>query len=116
MDAGEIIDMLSQDQPIEGIGLFPRDQVREVLKKYFPDIQDCEFELTWEGDGSYFQISFGHGTEKHIHLIVANCGYELVKTQNAINRLIEACTSLGCALYDPQTGERYVQPEPKETG
>ena len=83
-----------------------------MLKESFPDIQDGNLELMWEGDGSYFQISFGHATERDVHLIVANCGYDLVKAGNAVNRLIEACTSLGCALYDPQENKRYEQPDP----
>lgn len=112
MSPGEIIDALSEDTPVDGIASFPRTRVRAALKESFPDIQDGDFELTWEGDGSYFQIGFGHATEREVHLIVANCGYELVKAENAVNRLIEACTSLGCALYDPQTEKRYEQPEP----
>ncbi len=111
MGPGEIIDALSGDTPVDGIASFPRTRVRAVLKERFPDIQDGDLELTWEGDGSYFQISFGHANERDVHLIVANCGYELVKAENAVNRLIGACTSLGCALYDPQTDKRYEQPD-----
>jgi hypothetical protein len=52
-----------------------------------------------------------------VNLVIANCGYELLKTPEAVNRLIEAfATSLGCALYDPQTGERYEQVEPTSGG
>ena len=29
-----------------------------------------------------------------------------------LEQIINACCSLGCALYDPQTGRRYEQPEP----
>jgi hypothetical protein len=112
MSPGEIIDALSEDRPLEGIASFPRARVRAVLKESFPDIQDGDVELTWEGDGSYFQISFGHATGRDVHLIVANCGYELVKAEKAVNRLIEACTNLGCALYDPQTDKRYEQRAP----
>ena len=91
----EVLDLLSEDGPVEGIVAFARDQVRRTLKEAFPDIQDGDSELTWEGAGSYFQISFGHATEKEVHLITANCGYELLKTPEAANRLIEACAGLG---------------------
>ncbi len=113
MSPGDVLEALSSDEPIEGIACFPREDVRKVLKDFFSDIQDDDFELNWEGDGSYFQIGFGHATESDVHLIVANCGYELFKSQKTMNRLIEACTSLGCALYDPQEGRRFKQPEPK---
>ena len=112
MSPGQIVDTLSEDRPVDGIASFPRTRVRAVLQEAFPDIQDGDFELTWDGDRSYFQISFGHATERDVHLIVANCGHELVKAERAVNRLIEACTSLGCALYDPQTDKRYEQPDP----
>ena len=111
----ELLDFLSLNQPVEGIATFPRERILQVLRKAFPDIDDGDFELTWEGAGSYFQISFGHANEKQVHLIAANCGYELLKCPEAVNRLIEACEQLGCALYDPQEGKRYDQPEPTPT-
>lgn len=112
MTPAEIIDALSKDKPVPGIASFPRERVRILLKESFPEIVDGDFELNWDGDGSYFQIVFNHATEKDVHLIIASCGYELVKAANAVNRLIETCTSLGCALYDPQLDKRYEQPEP----
>ena len=112
----ETMNLLSTDQPVEGISSFPRSEVRAVLREYFPEIEDGDSELTWKGDGSYFQISFAHPSDTEVHMIIANCGYELIKGQNAVNRLIEACTGFGCALYDPQTNERYQQPEPRTGG
>jgi hypothetical protein len=111
MPPHEICDLLSEDRPIEGIVGFPRTRVRAVLKETFPDIEDRDMDLTWEGDGSYFQMGFGHATEKDVHLIIANCGYELVRAQQGVNRLIEAMASLGCAMYDPQEDKRFEQPE-----
>jgi hypothetical protein len=113
MNPEDVLELLSEDRPVEGIVSFPREQVRRALKATFPDIQDEDFELSWEGAGSYFQVTFGHATEKDVHLITASCGYELLKTPTAVNRLIDACAGLGCAVYDPQTGKRYDQPEPK---
>lgn len=110
LSPGQVVELLSGDTPVEGIAAFPRKHARRVLKAYFPSIQDGDFELIWEGAGSYFQIGFNHANENDVHLIIATCGYELLKTPDAINRLIEACTSLGCALYDPQTEKRHEQP------
>ncbi|PWU12814.1 MAG: hypothetical protein C5B50_20765, partial [Verrucomicrobia bacterium] len=95
MPPDKIIDLLSEDKPVDGVASFPRIEVPAVIKKNFPEIDDGDFELTGEGDGSYFQIGFAHASEKDVHLIIANCGYDLIKAENAVNRLIEACTSLG---------------------
>jgi hypothetical protein len=111
MPPHEICDLLSEARPIEGIASFPRVRVRAVLKETFPDIEDRDMELTWEGDGSYFQVGFGHATEKDVHLIIATIGYELVRAQKGVNLLIEAMARLGCALYDPQEDKRFEQPD-----
>ena len=113
MKPSELLEVLSEGTSVKGIASFPRDDVRRLLRNYFPDIEDADFELTWEGDGSYFQISFGHASATDVQLIAANCGYELLKTPKAMNRLIEACASIGCALYDPQTDKRYEQQNPR---
>src|SRR5438046_3185551 len=86
-----IVDLLSSDEPVPGIAAFPRERVRGVLKKFFPDITDGDFQLDWEGAGSYFQVSFGHANEKDAHLIIVHCGFELLKAPDIMNRLIEAC-------------------------
>jgi hypothetical protein len=112
MAPSEVVDTLSKDEPVAGFATFPRDHVRRILKEFFPEIQDGDFELTWEGSGSYFQVAFSHANEKDVHLIVVTCGYQLLKNPAPLNRLIEAVTSLGCALYDPQTDKRFAQPEP----
>ncbi len=109
----EIVDLLSADKPVPGIEAFSRERVRAVLRRFFPDIVDGDFQLDWEGKGSYFQISFAHSDEKHVHLIVVNCGHELLKAPEVPNRITEACGTLGCALFDPQSGKRYEQPDPE---
>jgi hypothetical protein len=110
-----IVDLLSLDEPVPGFASFPRERVRGVLKEFFADITDGDFQLVWEGAGSYFQVGFGHANEKNVHLIIVNCGFELLKTPDVVNRLIEAMGVLGCALYDPQSGKRYAQPDPQRS-
>jgi hypothetical protein len=109
----EIVDLLSADEPVSGIAAFPRDRVRAIFRKFFPEIVDGDFQLDWEGAGSYFQVEFSHATEKDVHMIVVTCGYELLKAPDVMNRITEACGILGCALFDPQSDERYEQPDPK---
>lgn len=109
----EIIDLLSADEPISGVASFPRERARAAFKEFFPDIVDGDFQLDWEGAGSYFQVAFSHANEKEAHMIIVTCGYELLKTPAVMNRIIEAGGVLGCAVFDPQTGVRGKQPDPK---
>src|SRR5260221_7878844 len=90
----EIVDLLAQDQPVEGIAAFPRSKVRAALKKSFPDIVDGDFDLSWEGAGSYFQVGFGHATEKDIQMIIVTCGFSLLKSEETMNRIIDTCVGL----------------------
>lgn len=108
----QVVDRLAEDTPLEGVISFPRPLVREVFKKAFRDIVDHDFNLDWEGAGSFFQVGFNHSTEKDVHLIIVNCAHSLLNSEVTMNRIIDACLSLGCAIYDPQTEQRYGQPEP----
>jgi hypothetical protein len=45
-------------------------------------------------------------------MIAVTCGYSLLNSEATMTRISDACNTLGCALYDPQTGKRYEQPEP----
>ncbi len=109
----QIIDRLSEDTPLDGVTSFPRTRVREVFRTAFPDIVDGDTDLDWEGAGSYFQVGFAHANERDVQMVIVTCGHSLLKSEETMNRIIDACCSLGCALYDPQTGQRYEQPEPK---
>lgn len=106
----ETILLLSKDEPVDGVTAFPQATVRMVLKKFFPEIQDQGNQLEWEGAGSYFLVSFNYSSEVDIHLIIVNCGFKLLESSDTMNRIIEACNSMGCALYDSQTNQRYQQP------
>jgi len=113
MPAEQVINRLVKDTPLEGIAVFPRARVRDVFRKGFPDIVDGDADLDWEGAGSYFRVGFAHANEKEVQMIIVTCGYSLLKSEKTMNRIIEVCCSLGCALYDPQTGRRNEQQEPK---
>ena len=115
----QVVDRLAQDTPLNGVIAFPRTVVREVFRKAFPDITDGDADLDWEGAGSYFQVGFGHATTKDVHMIVVTCGHSLVKSEATMNRIIDACCSLGCALYDPQKSPYNVHdlpPRPHSSG
>jgi hypothetical protein len=112
MQPEQVVDRLGEDTPLDGVATFPRTLVREVFRKAFPDIVDGDADLDWEGADSYFHVGFGHATELDVHLISVFCGHSLLKSEETVNQIVDACCSLGCALYDPQTKKRYEQPEP----
>src|SRR5690348_10617890 len=91
----KVVNHLSEDTPLDGVATFPRTLVREVFRKAFPDIVDNDADLDWEGAGSYFQVGFGHETERDVHMIVVTCGDLLLNSEETMNRIIDACCSLG---------------------
>lgn len=107
----EMLDLHSAEERIAGVADFPRDKVREAFRRSFPGIVDGDIQMEWEGDGSYFQVEFTHSDEKTVHVITVTCGYELLKAPSTMNRILDACATLGCAAYDPQSRERYEQPK-----
>jgi hypothetical protein len=111
-DPNSVLNLLSEDRPVTGITAFPTEKVRQTLTQAFPEMVNDGLQLLWEGAASYFLVNFGYANERHVHLITVSCGYELLKTPDVLNRLVEACAELGCALYDPQVGKRFEQPEP----
>lgn len=102
----EVLDLLSEDEPVRGVIAFPRKQVRAVLREAFPDIQDQDFDLSWEGPEGKFQIVFGHATETEVNLISVLCSDAIRKQPVVLRRLVNACAGLGCAVYDAEAGIR----------
>ncbi|WP_162086502.1 hypothetical protein [Lentimonas sp. CC8] len=109
-DPQDVIETLSADKPIAGIATFSRDKIREKFKLDFPGIVDGDISLDWEGEGSYFQVSFTHADKMSVNCIIVTCGYKLLDSPDTMNRIIDVGSHFGCALYDPQTNERYQQP------
>ena len=107
----EISGMLTDDATVAGVATFPRSTVRQRFRDAFPTIVDNDIGMDWEGAGSYFQVGFNHSDGKNVNCIIVTCGYQLIQSQDTMNLIIGVVNSLGCALYDPQTGQRYQQPE-----
>lgn len=103
-----VCSLLAEDKLIDGIAVLPIDEIRAALVAAFPDIEDGHTSMSWEGNGSYFEVALPvYGT----HLAVS-CGYKLLAHPEPLNRIIDVMAGFGCALYDPQTGKRYTQPDP----
>ncbi|MEZ6137501.1 MAG: hypothetical protein R3C53_21645 [Pirellulaceae bacterium] len=106
-----ICQQLAGDKLIDGIALLPINDIKAAIISEFPDIQDGLTSMTWEGNESYFEVSWS----VHATLISLTCGYKLLKKPEPLNRMIDVMAKFGCALYDPQTGERYSQSDPPNT-
>ncbi len=113
--ADKICELLSDDSQVQGVATLARSVVRQRFRDIFPEIDDGNIDMDWEGAGSYFQISFNHADEKNVNCIIITCGYKLLDSPDTMNLIIDVGNSLGCALYDPQVGERFGQPESQQT-
>ena len=105
----EICAKLCKDVPVAGVAELPIIAIREAFAHAFSGMNDGLSYLDWEGDRSYFEVHWPAGPVNMFHV---SCGYELLKSPETMNRIIEIATKFGCALYDPQTEERYDQPDP----
>jgi hypothetical protein len=102
IDAEQLLSELEDTVKFPGIVAQSLDTVRSAFKQRFPDIAGSAGSLDWEGDDSYFQGEFTSFDERTVSMITVCCGYELLKSPQAMQRLSEVATSLGCRVYDPQ--------------
>jgi hypothetical protein len=103
----QICDQLAEDNLIDGIAHLPIADIKAAVRAEFPGIEDELTSMTWEGNDSYFQVCW----PVYATHVSVSCGYKLLDNPEPLNRLIDVMASFGCALYDPQTGERYTQPD-----
>jgi hypothetical protein len=102
IDAEQVLRELQDTVEFPGIVSFPLETARHAFIHEFPDISDVGSSLEWEGDGSYFQVGFTFLDERTISSTTVCCGYELLKSPRAMQRLSSVAGSLGCRVYDPQ--------------
>lgn len=102
IDANQILRELEDTIEFPGIMSQPLDVVRSAFQQRFPDMTGGAGAIHWEGDGSYFQAGFTFLDERTVSMITVCCGYELLKSPKAMQRLYDVAASLGCRVYDPQ--------------
>ena len=112
--ASVVCERLGNDEDVEGVEHLSVELLKARFLESFPTIEDEGAQLNWEGHDSYFQVSWsvsmGMGKTQ---MIVISCGFKLLDDENLMNRIIDVGQSLGCALYDPQVGQRFHQSEPR---
>ncbi len=102
IDPEQVLSELEDTVEFPGVISLSLDTVRQAFIREFPDITDGGSSLDWEGDGSYFQVGFTFLDERTVSSTTICCGYELLKSSRAMQRLASVASSLGCRVYDPQ--------------
>ena len=110
----EVLDQLQDGASVPGIAPLPLASVKDAFRREFADIEIGDGQLRWEGAGSDFLVDFTFLDTKVVTSVVVTCGYKLLHSPDTMNTIIDAVGSLGCALYDPQTSQRYEQPDPRD--
>lgn len=106
-------DQLGRDEELSGVAYLNVTKIKERFRNSFPNINDSGSQLEWEGVGSYFLASWSTTSRPdETMMITVSCGFQLLESPESMNLIISVLQEFGCALYDPQTGERYEQPEP----
>src|SRR4051812_36184861 len=103
----EVYNRLLADEDVEGLAVLPIDRVKRRFAEAFPGIDDQGAMMSWNGDGSYFQVTW---PPSPTNALIVSCGWKLLNSPDTMNRMIDVAHAFGCGLYDPQTGERYEQP------
>lgn len=102
IDMDRLFDELDDAVEFPGIVSLPLETVKQAFRQQFPGIKDGGSSLDYEGDGSYFQVAFTFLDERTVSRTSVSCGYELLKSPHAMERLASVASSLGCRIYDPQ--------------
>jgi len=109
----KLSEVLAEDGPPPAeVVSWPTTDVINAFVRLFPSIENDGAQLWWpSGDDSRFNVAFTYADETHVKSIVVMCAYSLLDLPDIMNKVIDVGASLGCALYDPQAGQRYEQPK-----
>ena len=101
---GTVYESLLEDDEPDGVTWLSVDQVKAEFRAAFPEITDDCSELTWEGAGSYFQVSWAVGSKPgHTLGVFVTCGWSLLDQPTVIERVRAVGHCLGCGVFDPQS-------------
>jgi hypothetical protein len=101
LDPQRVLRELQDSVVLPGVVSLALDTVKSAFKQQFPDISDDGSSLEWEGDDSYFQVSFTFLDERTFSMATVCCGYSLLKSPTALQRLRAVASALGCRFFDP---------------
>jgi len=101
----EAMDKLAKEGEIPGFVGIPVADITAAFRKVFPEIEDGNTELNWEGAGSYFQVTFGYEGFRVANSLGISCGFQLLKAPEEFDKLVGVLHGLGCKVFDPQRAE-----------
>jgi len=91
-------------QRVEGIAELPVDAFLERLMQAFPSLVREP-----NGDGEWLDWTSPDGRSGFQVEWTSQCGWATLRPldEDCANRIIDVANDFGCALYDPQTDERF---------
>lgn len=107
--------LIVRDKLIEGIDIafietLNLNSAHDIFKRNFPELEIKDEPWMWDGNESYFEVYLVFCGIENLKMLTVNCGFKLLDSPDTMNLIIDSAHELGCALYDPQTNERYEQP------
>ena len=103
LDPQSVLEQLEEGEEFDGIIPLPLKVVTDAFKRSFPKIALNGTGLDWEGEGSYFQVEFIFLDGDTVLAISISCGYQLLKSDSAMNALGVVAHDLGCRVHDLQS-------------
>jgi hypothetical protein len=104
---GDFFEQLSEGEGLEYAAPMERTEVLAAFRRRFPSLQDTGSGIDWEGNGSYFQVSFSFDPQKRLTSLQLSCGFQLCSTPS-FERMFDVAYDLGCRVYDPQSSNVLI--------
>lgn len=101
----EVYEQLNRGDTVPGLVPLPTDTIVGAVHRLFPDADRTAESLSW--------IDHDHGKSIHVTWSSQHVRVDLrplEEQEDNANRIIDCLFEFGCALYDPQTDERFEQP------
>jgi hypothetical protein len=103
----DIYRQLLEGHAVDGLVAIGVATVLAAARERFPamtQIDPASTWLLWESADAQAVMELAW-SDRHVHAVCRSM------TEDDMNELIDICLDAGCALYDPQLGERFSQPQ-----
>lgn len=101
----EVYERLCDDEEVDGIGFLDVSGVKAEFARAFPGIEDFGTELNMDGE-PWFQIAWPMCAQPgKTQGLLLTCSWDITESPATLARIIDVARALGCAVYDPQSGQ-----------